>query len=388
MGRYRILDTIGSGGMGVVYRAHDPTLGRDVALKLLHAQALDSEAARNRFLREARTLSHLNHPHICTVYEIGEADGRTFIAMEYVKGQPLSSIIPRDGLPIETMLRYGAQVAEAIGHAHEHGIVHRDLKSANVVVTPESEVKVLDFGLARHLESDQDGTLETQEGMTQPGIVLGTPGYMAPEVLVGKPADARSDIWALGVILHEMASGALPFTGPTPVEFASAILKEPPAALPARVSPMLQGIVHRCLAKEPGQRYQTAGEVRAALEAAESGRVSVARPSKHLAVRRAGWVLAGVLAAALVAAVAVNKDRWQVNPTEAPIRSVAVLPLENLSGDPEQEYFADGMTEQLTADLSSIATLRVISRTSVMQYKKARKPLSDHRAGTECRRRH
>ena len=157
LGRYRIAETIGAGGMGVVYRAYDPTLDRDVALKLLHAQALDSEASRNRFLREARALSHLNHPHICTIYEIGEADGRTFIAMEYVRGRTLSSVIPPDGLAVETMVRYGAQIANAIGHAHEHGIVHRDLKSSNVVVTPESSVKVLDFGLAKHLERDRAG---------------------------------------------------------------------------------------------------------------------------------------------------------------------------------------------------------------------------------------
>ena len=383
LGRYRIVDTIGSGGMGVVYRAHDPTLDRDVALKLLHAQALDSESSRSRFLREARALSQLNHPHICTIYEIGEADGRTFIAMEYVRGRPLSSVIPADGLAIETMVRYGAQIANAIGHAHEHGIVHRDLKSSNVAITPESAVKVLDFGLAKHIEGNREGVVQTQTGserstlkagMTEPGVVMGTPGYMAPEVLVGQPADARADIWALGVILHEMATGSLPFSGPTPMEFAAAILKEPPAPLPARVSPMLRGIVQRCLAKDPGQRYQAAGEVRAALEAAASEPVFVVRSSRP-AVRRVAFVVAGVLAAALVAAVAVNKIGWQSNPTAAPIRSVAVLPLENLSGDPEQEYFADGMTEQLTADLSSIAMLRVISRTSVMQYKKARKAL-------------
>ena len=314
-GRYRIVDTLGSGGMGVVYRAHDPTLDREVALKLLNGLALDSEASRNRFLREARALSHLNHPHICTIYEIGEADGRTFIAMEYVKGRPLSSVIPPGGLAIETMVRYGVQIATAIGHAHEHGIVHRDLKSANVVVTPESSVKVLDFGLAKHLERDPEGATPTQAGserstfttgMTQPGVVMGTPGYMAPEVLVGQPADERADIWALGVILHEMATGTLPFTGPTPLEFASAILRESPAPLPARVSPMLRGIVRRCLAKEPGQRYQAAGEVRAALEAAASEPVSAARPSRTT-VRRVGWGLTGVLAAALVVAVAVNQ---------------------------------------------------------------------------------
>ena len=372
-GRYHVVDAIGAGGMGVVYRAHDPTLDRDVALKLLHVEALDSAAARERFLREARALSHLNHAHICTVYEIGEADGRTFIAMEYVKGQQLSTVIPRNGLPIETVLRYGAQIADAIGHAHEHGIVHRDLKSANVVVTPESSVKVLDFGLARHLERDLEGTMPTQAGMTEPGVVMGTPGYMAPEVLVGQPADERADIWALGVILHEMASGTLPFAGPTPLEFASSILKESPAPLPTGVSPILRGIVRRCLAKEPGQRYQAAGEVRAALEAVAAEPASAVRPSRPMS-RRAGGVAAGVIAAALIAAVVVTKGGWR---QEVPIRSVAVLPLENLSGDPDQEYFADGMTEQLTADLSSIAMLRVISRTSAMQYKKARKPLSD-----------
>jgi eukaryotic-like serine/threonine-protein kinase len=147
LGRYRIVDTIGSGGMGIVYRGHDPMLDRDVALKILHPHALDSEAAHNRFLREARALSHLNHPHICTIYEIGDDDGRTFISMEYVSGRVLSSAIPRDGLPLETMLRYGAQIAAAVAHAHEHGVVHRDLKSANVMVTPEGGVKVLDFGL-------------------------------------------------------------------------------------------------------------------------------------------------------------------------------------------------------------------------------------------------
>ena len=198
------------------------------------------------------------------------------------------------------MVRYGAQIADAVGHAHEHGIVHRDLKSANVVVTPEGAVKVLDFGLAKHVERDPEA-IPAQEvskhptltaGMTQPGVVMGTPGYMAPEVLVGQPADARADIWALGVILHEMATGTLPFTGPTPLELASAILKESPTPLPARVSPMLRGIVQRCLAKEPGQRYQTAGEVRAALEAAASAPVAVVQSARRSG-RRVACVVGG-----------------------------------------------------------------------------------------------
>jgi TolB-like protein/Tfp pilus assembly protein PilF len=205
---------------------------------------------------------------------------------------------------------------------------------------------------------------------------MGTPGYMSPEVLVGKPADRRADVWALGVILHEMASGALPFAGPTPLEFASAILKEQPSPLPARVPPAVTGIVQKCLAKEPGQRYQSAREVRAALDAAASGTVHNSRPLRPRVVARVGWVAAGMIAAVLVAAFAWSNSGWLVDPPQAPIRSVAVLPLENLSGDPNEEYFADGMTDQLTADLSSISTLRVISRTSVMQYKKARKPLT------------
>jgi serine/threonine-protein kinase len=382
LGRYRVIELIGSGGMGAVYRAYDPTLERDVALKLLHEETLDSEAARARFLSEARALSHLNHPHICTVYEIGEADGRTFIAMEYVPGRALSSVIPGDGLPFETVVHYGAQIASAIAHAHDHGIVHRDLKSANVIVTSGGEIKVLDFGLARRFDVDRHGANETQAPITRPGVVLGTPGYMAPEAIVGQPADVRTDVWAVGIILYEMASGALPFSGSTSVELASAILKDPPSALPARVSPGLQGVVQRCLAKEPGQRYQSAGEVRAALETA-SGSVAFRQAPGSVAARQAPSrrrvhlytaVAVAAAAALLVAAVMVNRAP-RVDPA-APIRSLAVLPLENLSGDAEQEYFADGMTEQLTADLSSIATLRVISRTSVMQYKKARKPLS------------
>ena len=280
LGRYRIVELIGSGGMGVVYRARDLTLDRDVALKVLHPHALDDEQARSRFLREARALSHLNHPHVCTIHEIGEANGTTFIAMEFVQGQPLSSLIPRDGLPIETTIRYGSQIADAIGHAHKHGIVHRDLKSANVVVTPEAQVKVLDFGIASRITGEQQDGGETLLGVTQPGVLMGTPGYMAPEVFTGNAADPRADIWALGVILHEMSSGSLPFSGSTPVELASAILKDFPAALPVRVAPMLRRIVQRCLAKDPAQRYQTTAEVRAALEAVASESItSDAAPS-------------------------------------------------------------------------------------------------------------
>ena len=269
LGRYRIVDTLGSGGMGVVYRAHDPSLARDVAIKMLHPAALEDDAAHQRFVGEAQTLSQLNHPNICTVYEIGEIEGRAFIAMELVKGRTLASLIPLGGLPHETALRYGIEIADALAHAHAHGIVHRDLKSANIVITPEGHAKVLDFGLAKRATVSPESTTVAQ-AVTQPGVAVGTPAYMSPEVLAGGIADARSDIWGLGVILHEMCSGERPFAGGTPATLAAAILKEPPSTLGPAVSPALHGIVSRCLAKEPGLRYQSASEVRAALETAQT----------------------------------------------------------------------------------------------------------------------
>jgi len=375
-GHYRIVELIGSGGMGVVYRAHDVALARDVALKMLHANVLDDAAARQRFVSEAQMLSQLNHPNICTVYEIGDVDGRTFIAMEFVKGRTLASVIPRDGLPLETTLRYGAEIADALAHAHRHGVVHRDLKSANVVITPEGRAKVLDFGLAKRVNGGPE-TETVAQVTTQPGVVVGTPAYMAPEVLAGAAVDSRSDVWALGVVLHEMAAGDRPFAGNTTAALASAIMRDPPRELPPATSAAFRGIVHRCLAKEPGQRYQSASEVRSALETVGASGPSVVVPTRPAGPKRLAWVLAGVGAVGLMIAFALTEGIWQRASQGPSIRSLAVLPLENLSGDPEQEYFADGMTEQLTADVSRISRLRVISRTSVMQYKNARKSLPE-----------
>src|SRR5712692_4189677 len=230
LAHYHIREKIGAGGMGVVYRARDERLERDVALKVLPAGALADQTARARLLREARSASALNDARICTIYEVGEADGQSYIAMEYVEGQPLSALIPSGGLPTETALDYGAQLADALAHAHDRGILHRDLKSANVKLTPAGDVKVLDFGLAHRLEDktlagitrttealSQEGSLagitRTTEALSQEGSLAGTLTYMAPELLRGEPADARSDIWALGVLLYEMATGDLPFYG-------------------------------------------------------------------------------------------------------------------------------------------------------------------------------
>jgi len=289
---YKIEAELGAGGMGVVYRARDTRLERSVALKFVGERQAAEAGARERLLREARAASALNHPHICHIYEVGEAEGRAYIAMELVEGRPLSTLVPAEGLPVEAVLRYGGQVADALAHAHERGVVHRDLKSANVVVTPEGRAKVLDFGLAERLRPEQLAeATRSRATLTEEHALAGTLAYMAPERLRGEPADAGSDLWALGVLLYEMAAGRLPFEGQTGFELSSAILREPPAPLPAGAPAGLRAIIQRLLAKEPGQRYQRAGEVQAALEALQSDTaVAVVAPGK--ARSRPRWLAA------------------------------------------------------------------------------------------------
>ena len=326
---YVVLEQVGAGGMGVVYRARDERLVRDVALKLPGASAraleglpevaspgrgagkagssgsparasagaaaagreheglvglrsgdsvggaLLSVEIRAKLLAEARAASGLNHPNICTIYEVGECEGQPYIAMEYLAGPPLHERIPDGGLPTETTLEYGAQIASALDHAHSHGVLHRDLKSANVRLTAGGQVKVLDFGLAISFkETALEGPTLTR--ITDSTAVSGTLAYLAPELLAGEPADVRADIWSLGVLLYEMASGTHPFRGRTTFELSSVIMREPPRALPARVPPGLRAIILRCLAKQPEQRYQRASEVKAALEALHSNGGSAA----------------------------------------------------------------------------------------------------------------
>jgi Tfp pilus assembly protein PilF len=210
----------------------------------------------------------LNHPNICTIYEIGETEGNSYIAMEYVEGHPLDRMIPSEGLPPEDVLRFGIQIIEGFAHAHERGVIHRDLKSANVMITPPGQVKILDFGLAKRLIGEDLGkATRSQLSLTEEGVVAGTLPYLAPETLRGNPADVRSDIWALGVVLYEMAAGKLPFEGRTGFELTSAILRDAPAPLSARIPAGLRAVIQKCLEKDKEQRFQTAGEVRAALEA-------------------------------------------------------------------------------------------------------------------------
>lgn len=385
LGYYRIVERIGAGGMGVVFRARDERLQRDVAIKVLPAGAVADEAAKSRLLGEARIAAALNHPHICTVHEVGEADGGLYIVMELVAGRPLDSLIGGDALPLEAIIRYGTEIADALAHAHAHNVIHRDLKGANVVVTAEGHAKVLDFGLAKRFRKKElDDLTLSRDAISEAVGMAGTLAYMAPELLRGDEADPRTDLWALGIVLYQLASGDLPFRRRTAFELTSAILREPPPPLPPRVPPGLRDVILRCLAKEPEQRYQSAGEVRAALEAIRSQTAVLAAepplPREGLRARR--WLLGLVGATAILIAVfglSLGGLRHRIFGPARPshIRSLAVLPLVNLSGDPEQGYFADGMTDALILELSKIRALKVISRTSAMHYRDTKMSLPE-----------
>ena len=316
LAHYRIEERIGAGGMGVVYRARDTQLERSVALKVVGEGAQFGENARARLLREARTASALNHPNICTIYDAGVSDGETYIAMELVEGRPLSNLVPGDGLPVETALRYAVQIADALAHAQDRGVVHRDLKGSNVIITPEGRPKVLDFGLAKRVIEGSEEATRSQEPLTEAGAVVGTLSYMAPEVLRGEPADARSDLWALGVVLYHAVTGTLPFRGPTAFAISSAIVRDPAPPLPGHVPPGLAAVIQRLLAKQPGERYQRAGEARAALETIQPG-VAVSGAVPVVAGSRRRWLWAAASVVVMAALVWVGVQQWR-KPRAAP----------------------------------------------------------------------
>ncbi len=266
-GHHRIEGQLGAGGMGVVYSAYDTVLERKVAIKVVGDPVLADKTARDLLLYEARAASALNHPNICTIHEVGESDGETYIVMEQVEGQPLSSLVGTNGVSPDLVVRYGMQIADALAHAHEHGVIHRDLKSTNVVVTPESRAKVLDFGLAARLkDAELQDAVSSKLPLTESRMIVGTLPYLAPELLRGEPADAQTDTWAFGVLLYEMASGMHPFRGRTAFELSSSILRDAPAPLPTSVPSGLGAVIFHCLEKSPADRYQRASEVRSALE--------------------------------------------------------------------------------------------------------------------------
>ena len=365
--------------MGAVYRARDTRLERSVAIKLLTHSSGGNAA--DRLLQEARSASALNHPNICTLHEIGEADGTPFIVMELVEGEPLDRRIAGLGLPTPAVLRLGAQIADGLAHAHARGIIHRDLKSANVAVTTDGRAKILDFGIAKRVSTDELAeATRSVATLTADNEIAGTLPYMAPEVLEGRPADVRSDLWALGVMLVEMATGSRPFQGATGVALSTAILRDPPE-IPSSIAPPLDGVIRKLLAKNPGERSQSAAEVASDLERIASSEGTTVTTPPTPARQRAA-VFGAVATVSLVAVTAAAWWSFSGNGLAGgsgagPIGSIAVLPLDNQSPDADQQYFADGMTEALISQLSAIDDLRVISRTSVMQFKGSTKSLRE-----------
>jgi TolB-like protein/Tfp pilus assembly protein PilF/predicted Ser/Thr protein kinase len=390
IGHYQILSLLGVGGMGEVYLAEDTRLDRKVALKLLPVHFTQDADRMRRFVQEAKAASAFSHPNVAHIYEIGEAEGVTFIAMEYVEGQTLDAKI--GGRPLETaeILDITVQVADALEEAHSKGTIHRDIKPGNVMVTARGQVKVLDFGLAKMTRQEREGLasdLSTQV-RTQPGMLMGTVAYMSPEQALGHEVDHRTDIFSLGVVMYEMATGQRPFTGTTTGETLDQIIHAEPEAIArfnSNVPAELERIIRKCLEKDRERRYQSARELLTDLKnlkrALESGDVALAVAGKvewrRLLTSPKALALAAVVVLAVAVLIYALLFRGAPAPPQPEITSLAVLPLENLSGDPAQEYFADGMTEALITDLGKISALRVISRTSVMAYKGARKPLPD-----------
>jgi serine/threonine protein kinase/Flp pilus assembly protein TadD len=350
LGTYEVIAPLGAGGMGEVYRARDTRLGREVAVKLLPAEVASSADRLARLEREARTVAGLNHPNIVTLFSVEDADGIRFLTMELVEGQGLDRLVVPGGLPLSRILELAIPLADALVAAHERGVVHRDLKPGNVMVTHEGRVKVLDFGLAK-LTAAADSDVTDSAGPTMaapvsmPGQMTGTVPYMAPEQVRGEIVDAGTDLFALGIVIYELAAGRRPFAGPTPADVCSSILRDAPEPLSSLRPDLPEGldrVVRRCLEKDRRNRYRAAREVVEELRLLQRG-------GEHgVAAREQGG-----------------------------IRSLAVLPLGNVSHDPAQEYFVDGMTEALISDLSRLKDLRVISRTSAMRFKGVHKALPD-----------
>ncbi len=378
LSHYRIVEKIGAGGMGEVYRARDERLERDVALKVLPTGTLADEATRKRFRKEALALSKLNHPHIATVHDFDTQDGTDFLVMELVEGVTLSDKLVGGPLPEKEITRLGAQLAEGLAAAHERRVVHRDLKPANLRVTPDGRLKILDFGLAKLVQPDVASATATTESFTETQAAAGTLPYMAPEQVRAENVDARSDIYAAGAVLYEMATGHRAFPETQAGRLMDAILHQapqPPSGLNRRVSPGLEGIILKALEKEPENRYQSAKELavdlrRLGTPGSAAAVLSARRPAtRRKMVWAAGVALVALLAVLVGLNVAGLRDRLLGRPAPGQITSLAVLPLENMLGDAEQDYFVEGMHEALITELSKIGALKVISRTSAMRYK-------------------
>ena len=342
LSHYRIIEPLGAGGMGEVYRAHDLHLDRDVAVKVILRHSPADSTARERFRREAHALSRLSHPGVATIFDFDSQDDVDFLVMEYVPGGTLQSRLQKGPLDLDEVTRIGAEIGDALGDAHSRGILHRDLKPGNIVLTTAGAPKILDFGLAGLLS----GPAQTATNLTRPGTLMGSLSYMAPEQLRGDADDSRTDVYAFGVVLYEMATGRRPFERERPEALMFEILHaapQPARSLRPEIPGELDRIIGSCLSKDASQRPDSAGAVSQVL-------------------RRVGEA---------------TRSGVALEPSRDVIRSLAVLPLDNVSRDPAQEYFADGMTEALISELALLKALRVISRTSAMKYKGIKKALPE-----------
>ena len=371
LGRYKVLGPIGSGGMGEVFVAHDPSLGRNVAIKMLPVRMAADPDTLSRFTQEARSASALNHPNIVTIHEVGTDAGTPFIVMEHVEGRDLRSLLHQGVVPVRQVLDIGAQIADGLAAAHERGIVHRDLKPENLMLTRDGFVKILDFGLAKVVApaGDTDNTLQLEVPGTSPGTILGTVGYMSPEQATGKRLDFRSDQFALGAILYELSTGKPAFDGDNAIDTLSAILHKTPTPL-ARSNPdapvQLSDIINRLLAKSPDDRYASTRDLARELRllrdrvvAEESGFHPRALPRRE---RKPVWLAvaaAAALAALIATAVILNRNRT-TTPAAAPKQYLAVLAFKDLTGDPNGQLVVDGFAETLTARLAGFPTVQVM----------------------------
>jgi serine/threonine protein kinase/tetratricopeptide (TPR) repeat protein len=389
---YRVIEKLGGGGMGVVYKAEDTRLHRFVALKLLPSDVAHDAQALARFRREAQAASALNHPNICTIYDIGEHEGRSFIVMELLEGSPLNHLIGGKPLPMERVLAIGGDVADALAASHARGIVHRDIKPGNIFVTQDGRAKVLDFGLAKQLEQSLGastmGALTTVGVVTAPGVPLGTYAYMSPEQALGEDLDGRTDLFSFGATLYEMATGVLPFPGKTIAEINDAILNRAPTPstqLNPKVPLKLQETIDKCLEKDANLRYQSAADIRTDLQrmrrdsgvetAATKGNSRASSAAQRARKPSRKFLAISISLSCLLLALIVT---WGLDPgglrsrllrkARSPIRSIAVLPFTNLSGDPEQKYFVIGLTEEVTDELAALHSLDVIARNSASRY--------------------